>query len=791
MSDPDIERVALELFERYLDMDEGLRDAWLDEQTVGQLALRARIDEIRVADRLSLLMTGGATRAIDEGKRPERIGAYAIIGTIGSGGMGTVYHGSRDAGDFTHDVAIKLIKPGVLSERLIDRFRSERQTLAQLRHPNIAQLYDGGEADDGSPYIVMELVEGLPLLEWAKGQQLTDQKRAELVSTIARAVGFAHRNLVVHRDITPTNILVTADGTAKLIDFGIAKPVEQQAVCDEVAPSIGSLSLTPGFAAPERMQSAQVTTAADIYSLGKVLAAMVTADNDDLAAIIARATAADSADRYPTAEALANDVDAWRSGFPVAARNGGWRYRARRFVARNRAASVTGAAAAVGLLVAFALTVAAYQRADHARAAEAARFGELRSLANYMLFDLNGQLARVTGNIDARADLAKRAQAYLSALADAPNADPLLRHEVARGFTALALAQGVPTQPNLGQPEMARANLLRAITILTDTRQDAASVAPDLVEARVAHAMMLAHTDAKIEDADRSLAAAAATLAAVPPASRGERWFLAQRRLRYGQIEMTTVDQRPDEMLRLIGEIESAATTWPVAMRARRELELDRAFIDYYRGLHGNFTDNLDAAVSAFRRSETGFAAIDAATPNDPVVLSGWMWAAYVGYGTAEGLPGRSNQAEEFLDRAIRLSDRVVALEPRDNGIRGFAGNLRQARSQALSARGGHNAAIAIQVEVIALYRSALGESRAAVPLNRLASAHVVMARIALNAGNRGLACDSYANSASAIRELDRRNELIGTVASYRQALERNVAACARGEGLSTMVPLE
>jgi eukaryotic-like serine/threonine-protein kinase len=791
MNDPAIEPAALELFERYLDIAEGEREAWIDAQTAGQPELRARFDEILIADRHSLLMTGGGSRAIGEDIRPERIGAYAIVGKIGSGGMGTVYHGARDTGDFAHDVAIKLIKPGVLSERLIERFRSERQTLAQLRHPNIAQLYDGGETVDGSPYIVMELVEGQPLLDWAEGQRLSAHRRAALASTIARAVGFAHRNLVVHRDITPTNVLVTADGTPKLIDFGIAKPVEEDALADAERLSVGSLSLTPGYAAPERMQSAQVTTAADIYSIGKLLAALLDKPDTDVASIVARATATDPADRYPSADGLADDIDAWCSGFPVAARGGSWRYRARRFVARNRAASGVAAAATIGLIVAFALTIAAYQRAEHARAAEAARFAQLRSLANYMLFDLNGRLARVTGNVDARVDLANRAQSYLSTLAAAPDSSAPLRHEVARGFIALAMAQGVPTQPNLGQPELARANLLRAKELLTAPDQPAALVAPDLVEARAAFAMIQAHIDAKIEDADRTLAAADTILMAVPIGSRTERWFLAQRRLRYAQIEMTTIDQRPDEMLRLASEIESAARQWPAAMRQRRELAIDRAFVEYYRGLHGYFTDALPAAITSLRRSEQAFEALDAEVPNDPLILAAQMWASYVGYGAAAGLPARADEATSFLARAIRTSDRIIAIEPRDNGIRSFAGNLRQARSQSLSAQGDHVGAVAIQREVIALYRAGLGPERQAVSLNRLASAHIVMSNIARTANDRALACDSYRNASVAILELSRRAELLGSVGSNREVLDENLDLCTRGIALSQMAALK
>jgi serine/threonine protein kinase len=263
VTDIDLERAAIALFEQLLELPDDQRATRLEEEATLRPELASRVIAMIDADRRARLNTGAAIEEADDEPLPERIGAYRITELIGRGGMGSVYRGEREAGDFAHVVAIKVIKPGLLSESLVDRFLRERQVLASLTHPNIAQLYDGGETGAGSPFFVMEYVDGLPLLQWAEEHEPSREDRVRLFGDICRAVAFAHGSLVVHRDLTPSNVLVTREGVAKLIDFGIAKPAEIDDAPRE-APSIGSLSLTPGYAAPERMVSAAVTTAADI-----------------------------------------------------------------------------------------------------------------------------------------------------------------------------------------------------------------------------------------------------------------------------------------------------------------------------------------------------------------------------------------------------------------------------------------------------------------------------------------------------------------------------------------------
>ncbi len=789
MPDPDVERRTLALFQQMLDIVEEDRDSWIEAMTEGQLELRTRLNAMREADRFTALRTGGVGDGLEEEIAPAKIGAYRIKELIGRGGMGSVYHGERDVGDFDRQVAIKIIKAGLLSELLVARFLRERQTLATLTHPNIAQLYDGGETDDGSPYIVMELVDGLPLLQWAEEHEISRDERLGRFSEVCAAVAFAHASLIVHRDLTPSNVLVTRDGVVKLIDFGIAKPVDLiDEAGDTSGTSIGSLSLTPGYAAPERRISAQVSTSADVYSLGKILEKLAGPGPDDteLRAIVDRATANLPADRYQTVDALANDVAAFRAGLPVTAVQGGRAYLATKFVGRHRF-GVTAASIGLALLIgAFALTVIAYNRAETARTAEEARFEELRSLAHYMLFDHNDRLERIVGTVEARVELADRAQTYLAELAASPRADNALKLEAARGFIKLARIRGVPVEPNLGQKEKARENLEQAVRLLESIDDPAIKTAPDLATARALLSMVELHGYQRADAATRIVAETAQSLDSVPRGARDERWHIARSEVRRAEAELYTLEGRNDEIPLVADRMESEVARWPVSIRNSRAAQTDRAIAAYYRAfaLSQGKDEQQQASPAAYREAERRFLALDAARPGDPFILYWLSWTEYLAAGITSEL-GNFREGARFRDAARTNIDRLLAREANDRSLRSLQINVMQSQAQQYDRERRYDEAIALQRQVVARNEALNTPDNPSSVLVGIAFSNSSLGRIAFHAGKRDLACTSWRKALVRFDELDRRGDLSEYNAYYPPRIRENLRRCDAGTPIS------
>lgn len=362
--------------------DDDLREQ-VRELLAGEHAARSYFDGVR--DRVAAT----ADDALDGSHIAQRFGPYRTTRVLGRGGMGSVYEAERVDGQFEQRVALKLIRRGMETEGAISRFIAERQILAKLSHPAIARLLDGGVTDDGRPYFVMELVDGLPLHRYCAEQRLTLEQRLEVFVALAEAVDYAHRNLVVHRDLKPSNVLMTAAGDAKLVDFGIAKPLQD----DDVALThTGARAMTPDYAAPEQIIGGPITTATDVHGLGLILYELLTARRPyegrtrtsaeleqailrddpvrpstavlqplrkrtpesiadelrtsparlsrrlagDLDVICATALRKEPERRYTSARALAEDVRRHLEGDPVSARPDTLPYRMGKFVRRHR-----------------------------------------------------------------------------------------------------------------------------------------------------------------------------------------------------------------------------------------------------------------------------------------------------------------------------------------------------------------------------------------------------------------------------------------------------------------------
>ncbi len=269
------------LFAEASELDARARAPFLDQACGGDGALRAEVESLlRAADGGEGLLTppqrtgDAAARADASGREPgERIGRYEIVRRIGAGGMGAVYLARRVDGHVAGMVAIKIVKRGMDTEQILHRFTNERQTLANLSHPNIAHFLDAGVTDDGLPYLVMEHIEGERIDRYCASRRLSVADRVRLFRSVCAAVQHAHQNLVIHRDLKPGNILITRDGTPKLLDFGLAKVLAPD-IHDQTTRSVTATEhrfFTPDFASPEQALGLPMTTASDVYSLGVLL----------------------------------------------------------------------------------------------------------------------------------------------------------------------------------------------------------------------------------------------------------------------------------------------------------------------------------------------------------------------------------------------------------------------------------------------------------------------------------------------------------------------------------------
>ena len=265
-----------ELLDQSIALDPSERAAFLDRACSSEAEVRREVESLLAShDEAGTAFL--KKPAIDLNREaPERagrrIGAYQLIQQIGQGGMGEVYRAMRADGQYTKEVAVKLIRGGFDSASIQERFRNERQILASLDHPNIARLLDGGTTEDGVPYLVMELIEGIPIDAYCDDHDLDVTERLRLFTQVCAAVQFAHQRLVIHRDIKPGNILVTADGVPKLLDFGIAKILDPTSGAEATM----ARPMTPEYASPEQIRGEPITTASDVYSLGVVLYRLLT-----------------------------------------------------------------------------------------------------------------------------------------------------------------------------------------------------------------------------------------------------------------------------------------------------------------------------------------------------------------------------------------------------------------------------------------------------------------------------------------------------------------------------------
>ncbi len=528
-----------------LPLEEQVR--FLDHACSGDARLRDEVESLLASDRKSTELisaavgTESALLFASETLEGERLGAYRVIRQIGRGGMGAVYLARRDDDQYRKQTAIKVVKRGMDTVDVLERFRHERQILANLDHPYIARLLDGGTTPDGRPFFVMEFVEGRPVDAYCRERELDIKGRCRLFLRILEAVAYAHRSLVVHRDLKPGNIFVTDDGTPKLLDFGVAKLLAGSPAGHTTA--VLSRPFTPEYASPEQVLGEAVTTATDVYSLGAVFYEILTGElaqpvenrtpagveravcgaaivppravnpqlDPDLDNIVLMALRKESARRYQSIDQFAQDIRCYLEGRPVAARADSFRYRAGKFLWRNRFQAGAGALIFASLLAGLVVSLVQSRRAEageraaeaqrsaavlersraeaESRQAEAARqaesvqrgiaeqeqsiaeqqrrraeqrAGDLVELANRTLFDVHDSVQALPGSTGARRKIAAAALDYLQRLEREGNLDDRSRQVLSAAYYKTGMIQGDPYGPSLEDFAGARASFQKA-----------------------------------------------------------------------------------------------------------------------------------------------------------------------------------------------------------------------------------------------------------------------------------------------------------------------------------------
>jgi len=500
--------------EEALSLAENERGAWLESLRAQKSEVAALLDQLLDSHRAAAqehFLEQQLPLPEESSVAGQIIGAYRLISPLGQGGMGSVWLAERSDGRFERRVAIKFLHFSVAASGT-ERFKREGKILGQLAHPHIAELIDAGVTERSEPYLVLEHVEGEHIDTYCDTRRLDIESRIRLFLDILSAVTHAHASLVVHRDLKPSNVLVRNDGQVKLLDFGIAKLLAEDASAEATLLTLeGGGALTPQFAAPEQVTGAPITTATDIYALGVLLyllltgqhpagpatrsaaklvkaivdteparASAATASPDgkniadqraatpeklarqlrgDLDTIVARTLKKSPAERYSSATALADDLRRYLKNEPISARPDSFTYRANKFVRRNKLGVTLTALALIGIIIAIVAVQREARRAEY-------RFQQVRKLAHSVLFELNPQIENLAGATPAREQLVKTSVEYLDSLASEGSNNSSLQIELATAYQRIGDVQGnFRYSSNLGHTDAALESYRKAVAI--------------------------------------------------------------------------------------------------------------------------------------------------------------------------------------------------------------------------------------------------------------------------------------------------------------------------------------
>ena len=610
-----------------------------------------------------------AARPEPKGRLGEAMGGYILDSEIGQGGMGTVYLAHRSDGAYEQHVALKAVSPHLRTKFFAERFRAERQILADLNHPNITRLLDGGVSATGDPYLVMEYVEGQPIDRYCDERLLPVADRIRLFLQACFAVEYAHRKLVVHRDLKPGNLLVTADGVPKLLDFGTAKLL--LSASDSTTTRFGAM--TPRYASPEQLRGEPVSTSMDVYSLGVMLyelvvgkwpfgdpdspiagleravrdvdpsppRAAVTAESarlrstskpklarlldGDFRSVVSKALETDPRRRYASVEQLSEDLRRYLAAQPVLAHEQTFLYRSARFAQRHRWRLALGVVLGTGL--AFSAFTALQQFGREQR-----RMVQVRNLSQSYLTDILSEVDKLPGSMKARLLIVDRARRNLDQLLPEAPKDQELRRALAGSYLQLAGIQGQPFSVSQGDTAGALESFRKAEAMAAGAGPRDWELLGILVRARTS----IAQIDNRSGNSSEALAL---LHSALEPA----------RRLRQDAPSDLVIDGKPAAELDIATNLALGDTMLNIADNANSAAQ--------YR-----------QAVAQFRRTIAIAEQVQAARPDMPdrvAACSQWLGFALEGLGRLTGDPAYLEECVAAHRRSSRGACQNFAKEPK------------------------------------------------------------------------------------------------------------------------------
>lgn len=491
------------LFHQTIELADEDQNSFLDDLDSSEPEIAGAVRQMVHSHKHSGLFLSGSVIDAIPVKENERVGPWRIEEQIGSGGMSTVFLASRDDGQFNRKVAVKFLKGLLPGKDMVRRMHAEQNILAGLNHLNICRLLDAGMTENGRPYFIMEHVDGIQIDRYCSERNLRVDEILDLFEQVCEAVQYAHQRLIVHRDLKPSNILVTNEGVVKLLDFGIAKIVAEDAELDITETQTGLHLMTPEFASPEQVNSGQITTASDIYSLGLILCKLLTGQmpynvknrspleisriisesnpskpstlaatksengenntgksqavelkrkiEGDLDNIVLMALRKEPSRRYQSVGQLLQDIRNYRNDRPVVARGESKLYHLSKFIKRQRVVVASVVMILLVSIVAGLVSMKNARIADEQREIAEARLDDLRNLTGSLMFDVYDSISELPGSTPSLELIVEQTEKFLDMLAEVDTGDTEASLALAVSYRRVGNLFGNPNERNLGR----------------------------------------------------------------------------------------------------------------------------------------------------------------------------------------------------------------------------------------------------------------------------------------------------------------------------------------------------